>query len=236
MRKFLLLLATLIGLSACSPTEKKTTQPDTQVPQQQAPQQAQQPARDDAAFAKLLTPSALTETAPAQFTVAAQTTQGPIRITLYRDWAPRGVDRFYNLVKAGFFNDIALFRMAKGFVVQFGIHGTPIVSAAWKDANIPDDPVMQSNAKGTLVFATAGPNTRTTQLFINLADNTRLDSMGFAPIGKITQGMDIIENKLNYEYGERPDQGRIQKQGTRYLRESFPKLDYIQSMSIESEQ
>ncbi|MBQ1925078.1 MAG: peptidylprolyl isomerase [Proteobacteria bacterium] len=188
-------------------------------------------AMDAADLSKLLQPENLTEKAPDQFVVDVQTTKGLIKLELNRAWAPKGVDRFYNLVKAGYFTDIALFRMVKGFVVQFGIHGTPIVSSVWREANIADDPVVETNARGTIVFATAGPNTRTTQLFINLADNARLDGMGFAPIGKVIAGMDIVDG-LNYEYGERPNQTKIQKEGNAYLKPNFPNLDYIERMTI----
>ena len=197
-----------------------------------AAQNAAPAARSDADTARLLDPEALHETAPAVCTVKFHTTKGDIAIELHRDWAPKGVDRFYNLVKAGFFSDIAFFRMVRGFVVQFGIHGAPIVSDVWRDARIEDDPVLQSNVRGTLTFATGGPNTRTTQLFINLRDNARLDGMGFSPIGKIVSGMDVVD-ALNFEYAERPDQGRIQMQGNAYLKSSFPNLDYILSATVE---
>ena len=230
----------LTSLVACSPSEKNAAQINEQnaqnaqaaeAPAAQAPAAA--PAkRDDAAFAKLLEPSKLNETAPDQFVVTVKTTKGIVKIEINRDWAPKGVDRFYNLVKVGFFTDIAIFRMVKGFVIQFGIHGTRLVSSVWEKANIDDDPVKESNLRGTLTFATGGPNTRTTQLFINLNDNIRLDMMGFSPIGKVIEGMEIID-ALNFEYGERPNQGRIHAQGNQYLRSQFPNLDYIESMVIE---
>ena len=237
MKKLIIGVLALFFLTSCSSAEKKNiadpqNNSETQAAQQAAPAQAE-PAKlkDDAAIALLLQPEELTETAPDTFVVDVKTTKGLIKVELHRDWAPNGVDRFYNLVKAGFFSDIALFRMVKGFVVQFGIHGSPLVSSVWRDANIIDDPVKETNARGTIVFATAGPNTRTTQLFINLADNRRLDQMGFAPIGKIVAGMDIVD-ALNYEYAERPNQGKIQMNGNAYLKESFPNLDYIESMTI----
>ena len=188
--------------------------------------------RNEADFARLLNPADFKETAPDNFVVLVKTTKGDLKIELHRDWSPNGVDRFYNLVKGGFFSDIAFFRMVRGFVVQFGIHGSPLVSEAWRDANISDDPVKETNARGTLVFATAGPNTRTTQLFINLNDNRNLDRMGFSPIGKVVEGMDIIDS-LNYEYAERPNQGAIQRDGNTYLKAQFPNLDYIESMTVE---
>ena len=248
---FFSICAALVIFSACTPSENSVNQRNNQeiaAPADNnsaAPEKVQEeakaavpdsknaePARDEAAFAKLLNPDEFKDIAPDQFNVIVKTTKGDVKIELHRDWAPNGVDRFYNLVKGGFFNDIALFRMVKGFVVQFGIHGSPLVSGAWREAIIKDDPVRETNAKGTLTFATAGRDTRTTQLFINLQDNKRLDQMGFSPIGKIVEGMDVIEN-LNFEYGERPNQGRIQSQGNAYLKTQFPNLDYIVSMTIE---
>lgn len=236
VKRWAVLCALLIGLCACSPAEKSGARAETAQNQAQTAENAdqkQQPRAENGAagMARLLAPEALGDRAPDLFSVEAETTKGRIVIELRRDWAPIGVDRFYNLVKAGFFSDIALFRMVKGFVVQFGIHGTPLVSSVWREAMLKDDPVKESNVRGTLTFATGGPDTRTTQLFINLADNAMLDSKGFAPIGKITSGMDIIDS-LNYEYGERPNQGRIQKEGNAYLKDKFPNLDYIVSMKL----
>jgi len=244
MKKLIITALAMLLLTSCSSTEKKSAEPQNAAPaaaetQAAAPAPAESqaaapaaPAADsDALKAKLLDPSKLNETAPDTFIVNAVTTKGNIKFELHRDWAPNGVDRFYNLVKAGFFSDIALFRMAHGFVVQFGIHGSPIVSSVWREANIPDDPVKESNTRGTIVFATAGPNTRTTQLFINLGDNSFLDSKGFSPIGKIVEGMDVVD-KLNFEYGESPNQGAIQMKGNEYLKKNFPNLDYFVSMSL----
>lgn len=218
----------LVSLVSCQKKPADTNA--VQAPAAEA-QSAKEAAMDPADLSRLLQPENLNEKAPDQFQVDVKTTKGVIRLELTRAWAPKGVDRFYNLVKAGYFTDIALFRMVKGFVVQFGIHGSPLVSSVWREANIADDPVVETNARGTIVFATAGADTRTTQLFINLADNTRLDGMGFAPIGKIVSGMDIVDS-LNFEYGERPNQMRIQKEGNAYLKPNFPNLDYIESMTI----
>ena len=157
-----------------------------------------------------------------KFTLA----KGDIVLELTRAMAPLGADRFYNLVKYGFFNGAAFFRVVPGFVVQFGLGPTPAVNAAWETAKITDDPVQGSNVRGTICFATAGPNTRTTQLFINLGDNVRLDGMGFAPFGKVIEGMDVVD-KIYSGYGERPDQGRITKEGAAYLKPTFPELDLI---------
>lgn len=185
-------------------------------------------------------PSKLTATAPDSFKAVFNTTKGKFTIEVTRSLAPNGADRFYNLAKSGFFNDIAFFRVIPGFMCQFGIHGDPAISAKWRDANIPDDPVKGSNTRGAITFATAGPNTRTTQLFINFADNTGLDGQGFAPFGKVTDGMDVVD-KINGEYGEGapsgngPDQGRIQMEGNAYLKKDFPKLDYIKSVTVITE-
>ena len=150
------------------------------------------------------------------------------------DWAPLGAARFMELVDQDFFSDIRFFRVVtqpRPFIVQFGINGDPEVAAQWRENTIKDDPVVEKNLEGTLVFATAGPNTRTTQLFINLGDNTFLDGQGFAPIGKIVEGMDTVRAICD-AYGEAPDQGAIQFHGNAYLEENFPKLDYIKSATV----
>lgn len=191
-----------------------------------------------AAPAGLKKPSKATATAPARFTIEVQTTQGKFVLQAEREWAPEGVDRLYNLVKVGFFEDIAFFRAIDNFMVQFGIHGDPEVAKAWFTARIPDDAVRQSNARGTMSFATSGPNTRTTQLFINYRNNVQLDQMGFAPVARVVEGMDVVD-KLYKGYGEGaprgrgPDQGQIQKKGNAYLREKFPELDYIKSVTLK---
>jgi peptidyl-prolyl cis-trans isomerase A (cyclophilin A) len=154
-----------------------------------------------------------------------------------RAWAPLGAERFHELVTTGFFNDIAIFRVIDGFMAQFGIHGDPIVSAKWRDNQIKDDPVTQSNSRGMVTFATSGPNTRTTQLFINFGNNNRLDGMGFSPFGTVSEGMDIVD-QLYKGYGEGaprgqgPDQGRMQREGNAYLKKDFPNLDYILSAEL----
>jgi peptidyl-prolyl cis-trans isomerase A (cyclophilin A) len=185
----------------------------------------------------LKNPAALTEKAPDSFKVRFDTTKGSFTVQVTRSLAPHGADRFYNLVRSGFFKDIAFFRVIPGFMCQFGINGDPAVSAKWREANISDDPVKGSNTRGAITFATAGPNTRTTQLFINYGDNTRLDGMGFAPFGKVVEGMDVVD-KINGEYGEGapmgsgPSQQRVQEQGNAYLKKDFPNLDYIKSAMI----
>jgi len=182
-------------------------------------------------------PAKLTEKAPETFKAQFDTTKGKFTVEVTRSLAPNGADRFYNLVKSGYFTDIAFFRVIPGFMVQFGIHGDPAVSAKWRDANIADDPVKGSNTRGTITFATAGPNTRTTQLFINFGNNTGLDGQGFTPFGNVIEGMDVVD-KINSEYGEGapngrgPDQQRIQMEGNAYLKKDFPNLDYIKSATI----
>jgi len=190
------------------------------------------------AAANLGDPASLNEKAPATYKAKFETSKGTFVIEVHRDWAPNGADRFYNLVKNGFYNDARFFRVIDGFMVQFGISGNPDLSAVWRDARIPDDPVKQSNTPGMVSFATAGPNTRTTQVFINFGDNAGLDSQGFAPFGQVVSGMDVVDS-LFKDYGEGaprgrgPDQGRIQMQGNAYLITDFPKLDYIKKATIE---
>lgn len=169
--------------------------------------------------------------APNGFKINFDTSKGTFVVEAHRDWAPQGVDRFYELVNSGFFNEARFFRIAKGFVVQFGINKDPAVEAKWRAMSIPDDPVKESNKRGYLTFATAGPNTRTTQIFINLADNERLDGRGFAPFGKVVQGMDVVDN-LYSGYGEEPQQPMIEENGNQYLQNHFPQLDYIKTAKI----
>ena len=165
-------------------------------------------------------------TAPASYHVRFQTSAGVFVVEVTRAWAPLGADRLYTLVRQGFFKGTRFFRVVPGFVVQFGLSGSPTVSAKWRSAAIPDDPVTQRNQRGTLTFATAGPNTRTSQLFINYGDNSRLDAMGFAPVGQVVQGMDVVD-RIYARYGERPEQGRIEAEGNKYLAAQFPRLDSI---------
>ncbi len=176
-----------------------------------------------------------TEKAPKTYKVKFATSQGDIVFQINRTWAPNGADRFYNLVKIGFFDDIAMFRAIPGFMIQFGIHGNPAVSAKWKEAKINDDPANKdaSNTPGMLTFATAGKDTRTTQLFINLGNNARLDAQGFTPFGKVVEGMDVVK-KLNTEYGENSPgvQGNFQAKGNAFISKRYPNLDYIKSAEI----
>ena len=173
---------------------------------------------------------------PAQYTVELDTTKGTIVIDVHRDWAPHGADRFYELVKSGYFTDVAFFRVISGFMAQVGISGDPALNEEWRAKPIPDDPVKASNTRGTVTFATSGPDSRTTQFFINFGDNSRLDGMGFSPFGKVKDMAPV--DALYNGYGEGaprgrgPSQPRMQSEGNSYLRESFPKLDYIKSAKI----
>jgi peptidyl-prolyl cis-trans isomerase A (cyclophilin A) len=181
---------------------------------------------------------AQSEQAPPVYKVKFETSKGNVVVEVHRDWAPKGAERFYDLVRSGFYDDARFFRVISGFMAQFGINGTPQTMAQWRSKPIADDAVKQSNTRGRLTFAMAGPNTRTTQVFINYADNSRLDTMGFAPIGEVVSGMGVID-KLYAGYGEGaprgsgPDQMLVQQQGNAYLQKSFPKLDYIKKATIE---
>jgi peptidyl-prolyl cis-trans isomerase A (cyclophilin A) len=217
-----------------APTATPTASPTPAAAPAPTPTPAAAPAGPGAA---LRDPSRATEKAPERFRVRFETTKGPFVVEVTRAWAPRGADRFYNLVRAGYFDDVAFFRTISGFMVQFGIHGDPRVSAAWREARIPDDPVTQSNARGTVTFAMAGPDTRTTQLFINFKDNAFLDSQGFPPFGRVVEGMSVVDS-LYSGYGEGaprgmgPDQGRAQQEGNAYFRSSFPKLDFVKTARL----
>ncbi len=193
--------------------------------------QVPEPAEAVEAISPLLDPGQADERAPDQYRVRLKTTKGDIVLSLTRNWAPRGVDRFYNLVRIGYFEELAFFRVIEGFMVQFGINGDHKVNDAWATARIKDDPVKESYLRGFLSFATAGPNTRTTQLFINFGNNASLDQMGFAPIGEVVEGMEVVDS-IYSGYGEGPAQARIKAEGNPYLKKGFPKLDYIQGASI----
>ncbi len=218
--------AGLLLLTACNQSTQQTSAPEA--PKNEAPKAE---AKTPAATADFSDPSKLTEKAPETFKAEFDTTKGKVVLEITRSLAPNGADRFYNLVRSGYFTDIAFFRVIPGFMCQFGIHGDPKISAKWREANISDDPVKTSNARGTITFATAGPNTRTTQLFINFGDNAGLDGQGFSPFGKVIEGMDVVD-KINSETGERPNQGAIQMEGNAYLKKEFPNLDYIKSAKI----
>jgi peptidyl-prolyl cis-trans isomerase A (cyclophilin A) len=177
--------------------------------------------------------AALKERAPATFKANFQTTVGSFVVEVQREWAPIGADRFYNLVKNGFYDGVRFYRVVPGFMVQFGFNGDPAISRQWATATIPDDPVKIGNTRGTITFAkTSLPNSRTTQLFINFRDNSSLNRTGFAPFGKVISGMEVVD-KIHSAYGEKPEQARIQADGHAYLNKNFPKLDYIKKVTVE---
>src|SRR5437870_11647366 len=172
--------------------------------------------------------------APDSFLVALTTSRGPVAVVVHRSWAPHGVDRLYALVQAGFYDGARVFRVVRGFVVQFGLPADPQLGRAWSSQLLPDDPVRHPNRRGTVAFASAGPNTRTTQLFINLADNVRLDGLGFSPIGQVAEGLGIVDS-LYGQYGERPSQDSIRLQGDPYVTRAYPNLDRISAATIVRE-
>jgi peptidyl-prolyl cis-trans isomerase A (cyclophilin A) len=182
-------------------------------------------------------PAALKEQAPAVYKVEFDTSKGPFVVEVHRDWAPNGADRFYNLVKNGFYDNVRFFRVIEGFMAQFGVNGDPKVSTVWREARIKDDPVKVSNKRTFVTFATAGPNTRTTQVFISYGDNSNLDSQGFSPFGQVVSGMKVVDS-LYSGYGEGapggrgPNQARVQQEGNAYLASSFPNLDYVKKATI----
>ena len=184
-------------------------------------------------------PDAATATAaaPDSFRARFETSAGDFVIAVHRAWAPRGADRFHELVRSGYYDGARFFRVISGFMVQFGLHGDPTVSAEWRERRIPDDPVRRTNVRGMVTFATAGAGTRTTQVFINYGSNDRLDAMGFAPFGQVIEGMEVVD-RLYAGYGEGapqgrgPNQGRIQMEGNAYLERAFPRLDYVRRATI----
>jgi peptidyl-prolyl cis-trans isomerase A (cyclophilin A) len=164
------------------------------------------------------------------YRVRLDTSKGPITVEVHRDWAPIGADRFQQLVKDGFYDGARFFRVVPNFVVQFGLAADPAKTKKW-DKPIKDDPVKRTNSRGSIVFATAGPGTRTTQLFINLRSNQFLDEQGFSPFGQVVEGMDVVD-QIYAGYGEQPDQQAITNRGNAYLNAQFPKLDFIKSARI----
>ena len=215
-------LSFLLLLAACGP---------------RAPQPQTEPAKPGAERAApigsaLLQPNSNVEKAPEKYKARFQTTKGDFVVEVTRAWAPNGADRFYNLVKRGYYDGIPFFRVMSGFMAQTGIHSDPSVSAAWREARIPDDPVKQSNTRGMVTFAMGGPNTRSSHIFINYANNSALDSDGFSPFGRVVEGMENVE-KLYAGYGDKGvDQYRANMEGARYFNQ-FDKLDYIKSARLE---
>ena len=171
--------------------------------------------------------------APAQFRVRFETSRGPIVVLAHRDWSPNGVDRLYQLVEQGYYDDARFFRVVPEFIVQFGMHGDPATNTRWTAQKVMDDPVKESNRRGMVTFAMiqGTPNSRTTQLFINLRDNAMLDQMGFPPIGEVVEGMSVVD-ALHSGYGETPQQGLIDAEGNAYLKRQFPKLDFVRTAKV----
>jgi peptidyl-prolyl cis-trans isomerase A (cyclophilin A) len=185
--------------------------------------------------ARLSTPSQLTEKAPDTFKARFDTSAGPFVIEVHRDWSPLGADRFYNLVKNGFYDDTRFFRVLEGFMAQIGMNGDPNIQRVWGGANFRDDPVKESNKRGYVSFAkSSAPDSRSTQFFINFVDNSGLDDQGFSPFGQVVSGMEVVD-KLFSGYGRTnvPDQGRITAEGNAYLLKEYPKLDYVRRATIE---
>lgn len=176
------------------------------------------------------------DSVPEKFQVKLETSRGDVVIEVNRPWSPNGAARFHDAVKAGFYDECRFFRVVPGFVVQWGINGSPRVQSKWRDAEFKDDVVpakeRASNTRGYVTFAKSGkPHSRTTQLFINYGDNARLDDLGFTPFGKVIEGMDVVD-KINSKCRERPDQGAIQEEGNNYLKAEFPDLDFIKNATI----
>ena len=238
MRHFIkCLFFVLFCVTVCSVMQAQTPSPapaKKAAPAAKAPATAAKAGSFDPA---LLKPATLIAKAPAEYDVKFETTAGDFTIKVTRAWAPNGADRFYNLVRHHFYDGAAFFRVLPGFMAQFGISAYPEVSKAWEQANIKDDRVVQSNHRGFVTFAMAGPNTRTTQVFINFGNNERLDRDGFSAFGMVTDGMEVVD-KLYGGYGEGapdgrgPDQGRIGGLGRAYLEKNFPKLDSIKAATL----
>ncbi len=206
----------------------------------EAPPKEAEPVAAPEISAKILTPNPaeLTQAAPAKFQIKFETSKGDFVMEVYREWSPHGADRLYYLVQNGFYDGVRFFRVIDGFMAQFGYQGDPNVIEAWRNLSIPDDPVKESNLRGYVSYAKSQlPNSRSTQLFINYVNNSRLDDLGFSPVGKVIQGMDVVDG-LYSGYGEGapsgsgPDQGLIQQGGNEYLNKNFPKLDYIKKAYV----
>lgn len=230
-------LALALALAACAGERQPAGEAEEAG---EAPAPGEAPAGQPAPAANPLldpTSQAMNATAPDLFRAKFETSKGDFVIEVHRDWAPHGADHFYNLVGNGYYDGVRFFRVIDGFMAQFGIHGDPKAAAAWRGAQIPDDPVVQSNRRGYVSYAMAGPNTRTTQVFINFVDNSRLDDMGFSPFGAVVEGMEVVD-QLYSGYGEGaprgtgPAQARIQAEGNQYLEREFPELDSVERATI----
>jgi peptidyl-prolyl cis-trans isomerase A (cyclophilin A) len=232
MKATLPILLGTLALVACSKSEPEPVSHDTTTSTSPGATAAPKAAGPLASVLhpELLDPSKLTDKAPDVFKAKFQTTKGDFVVQVHRDWSPNGADRFYNLVKHGFYDDTRFFRVLPNFMAQFGISGDPAVSAKWQNANIPADPVKQSNKRGFISFAMRGsPDSRTTQIFINTVDNARLDGMGFGPFAEVIEGMNVVDSLYKYEVS---NQGAIQAQGNAYLDATFPQLDSVKRAEI----
>lgn len=234
------LLALALSVTACAGEPSAESGDEAARPPGDAAQPAATPSAEDAPPANpLLNPAheAMNQTAPDVFQALFETSKGDFTVEVVREWAPNGADRFYNLVRNGFYDGVRFFRVLDGFVAQFGISGDPAVSTVWRERAMADDAVAGTNARGTVTYAMAGPNTRTTQVFINYRDNSQLDDMGFAPFGRVVSGMEVVD-ALHAAYGEGaprgsgPNQARIQAEGNAYLESEFPDLDFVQRATI----
>lgn len=221
---------TLAALASCGGDAEEE---DGESPDAEAAAPAADPSADSGINPILYYPDRLVETAPDAFQVRFETTAGEFVVDVTRAWSPNGADRLYNLVRNGYYDGVYFYRVVSGFMVQFGMHGEPQVQIRWSRAGITDDPVAVSNKRGTVTYAKGGPNSRTTQLFINFGDNSNLDSQGFAPVGRVSEGMDVVD-QLHSGYGELEDFGGtgpraygITSQGNQYLVDNFPDLDHI---------
>ena len=236
---FLAVCIILIAGCDSPPDEQADEPPGTEATEAEEQLEAEQLEEldEETRQAALLDPELVTDQAPDDFQVAFETTRGEFVVDVDRQWAPHGADRLFNLVRIGYYDDVAFFRVIDNFMAQFGIHDDPEVNDTWRRAEIPDDEVARSNERGTLTFATRGPDTRTTQLFVNLNDNPDLDDQGFSPVGEVAEGMDVVDS-LYSGYGEGapqgdgPSQQRIQQEGNDYLRDEFEDLDWVESASI----
>ena len=236
MRRLFLASSLALGAVALVSAQTSTPKPAAKPPATTPPKTAAPAAAAPKAPNRLLNPAALTAKAPDMFKVKFDTTKGPVVILLHRDWAPKGVDRFYNMTRNGYFTGVRFFRVIPNFMAQFGISGDPAVSEAWEKAKLADDPPnMKSNVRGILTYGTTGqPNSRGTQLFINYKDNSYLDKQGFVPIGEVVEGMELVD-MLYADYGAAPqnEQGTLVSQGNKYMASKYPKLDYIKTAVIE---
>jgi len=205
---------------------------------QTPPGTGKEPPRGPSPRLSLLNPASLKAKSPDVFKAQFTTTKGDFTVEVHREWSPNGADRFYNLVKNGFYDGVVFYRVIPNFMVQFGISGTPKIEAAWAHANLRDDPLKQGNKRGRITYAMAGPNTRTTQVFINFRDNSNLDSQGFTSFGEVTEGMDVVD-KLYGGYGDMQEQGgrgpsvsKFEVEGNAYLTKNFSQLDSIKTAKI----